>query len=82
MIDEEKRKIVFWDDAGYLMHSPDTIEKIKKDAEMLIETYLKSLIAIESDFTSIRNSFRKLYLETAFTISLLALVVRAERLNK
>ena len=82
MNDENKRKIMFWDDAGFLMHKQDSIEKIREDAIKLIECYNSAINSQDVFFTSIYSTFRIMHIRNVFLIGLIGLIERIDRLNE
>lgn len=80
--DLKDNKIVMWDDAGFLIHTPDTLEKIQKDFIKLFEAYITAMDSPELFFTSIYSAFRKIHIRNVFLIGFIGIIMRIERLEK
>ena len=74
-------KIVVWDDAGFLMQKPDTLEKIQEDFIKLFEEYIEAMESPELFFTSIYSAFRKIHIRNVFLIGFVGIITRIERLK-
>lgn len=82
MNDEGKKEIMFWDDVGFLMHTPDSIERIREDAIKIIECHNNAINSPDVFFTSIYSTFRIMHIRNVFLISLIGLIERIDKLNE
>jgi len=86
---EKKYEIIMWDDINFFMHKVDSIERIQKDAKILVNGYIKDMKVIKSDFTSIKSYFKVMHsynkvvhLRNGFLLQTLLLVERIGRLEQ
>ena len=79
---ENKPEILCWDDGGYWMHKPDTIEKIIEDATKLFEKFEEAMDAPDLMWTSSYSSLRKLQINNVFLIGLVQIMSRIGALTK
>jgi hypothetical protein len=80
----DKRKIMFWDDAGLWLHKKekDTIEKIREDAIKLFEEYNEAIEAPDLMWISSYSVLRKMSLKNRFMMGMIHLISRVDALVK
>ena len=79
---ENKPAILAWDDAGYWLHKPDTIEKIIEDATKLFDKFKEAMEAPDLMWTSSYSSLRKLHINNMFLSGLVQIISRIGALTK